>query len=286
MSDFVNKFVNQGRREGEAMGEIRGRIKAGAEAVLTVLGARGIEVPDEVRVRITGCTDLDQLEAWLRRAATVESIDDMSGLLTGSGGHAYRVVSHVEHFRGPVFRVVSDEVMTPADERIRRDYIVHIGAAGVVALDEHERVVLVRQYRHPVGRELWELPAGLCDQAGEPLHEVALRELAEEADLRAGQLDLLVDLHTTPGCSDEQIRVFLARDLSPTPEPHRRQHEEAMMKVSREPLDKAIGMVFDGRITNATAVAGLLAAARARDLGWSQLRPADTPLPTGRAPLR
>lgn len=196
-----------------------------------------------------------------------------------SDGHTYRVVSRLEHFHGPMFRVVSEEIVTPADERIRRDYMVHIGAVGVVALDEHERVVLVRQYRHPVRRELWELPAGLRDQVGEPLPALALRELAEEADLRADRLDLLIDLHTTPGCSDEQIRVFLARELSPTPVPHPREHEEATMTVSRVPLDEAIGMIFDGRITNATATAGLLAAMHARQLGWTSLRPADAPLP-------
>jgi ADP-ribose pyrophosphatase len=183
-----------------------------------------------------------------------------------------------------VFRVLSDEIVTPAQERTRRDYLVHVGAVGVVALDEHERVVLVRQYRHAVGDALWELPAGLRDKAGETLPQVALRELAEETDIQAGRLDLLVDLHTSPGCSNEQIRIFLARDLSAAPAPHPREHEEATMTVDRVALGDAIQMIFDGTITNAAAVAGLLATARARDLGWAPLRPADTPQLASRPP--
>jgi 8-oxo-dGDP phosphatase len=179
-----------------------------------------------------------------------------------------------EQFRGPVFQVLTDQVEMPDGQVVARDYLRHVGAVAVVALDEQDRVVLVRQYRHAVGRELCELPAGLVDVAGETLPELARRELAEEADLRAGRLDLLVELHTTPGCSDERIRIFLARDLSATPDPFRREYEEAAMTVSRVPLDEAIQMIFNGQISNAAAVAGLLAAARARDLGWSVLRPA------------
>ncbi|MPZ28524.1 MAG: NUDIX domain-containing protein [Micromonosporaceae bacterium] len=188
----------------------------------------------------------------------------------------YRVVRRSEPFAGRVFRVRSDEIETPAGERTRRDYLVHVGAVGVVALDEREQVVLVRQYRHALGGELWELPAGLVDVPGETLPEVAARELAEETDLTACRLDLLIDLHPSPGVSDERIRIFLARELAPAPQPHQRVHEEATMTVSRFPLDQAVGMIFDGRITNGAAVAGLLAAARARDLAWAPLRPADS----------
>jgi 8-oxo-dGDP phosphatase len=184
----------------------------------------------------------------------------------------YPVRERREQFQGRVFQVLTDQVEMPDGQVVARDYLRHVGAVAVVALDEQGRVVLVRQYRHAVGRELWELPAGLVDVAGETLPELAYRELAEEADLRAGRLDLLVELLTTPGYSNERIRIFLARDLSPTPAPYHREYEEATMTVSRVPLDDAIQMIFDGRISNAAAVAGLLAAARARDAGWASLR--------------
>ncbi|ASW57622.1 ADP-ribose pyrophosphatase [Plantactinospora sp. KBS50] len=160
-----------------------------------------------------------------------------------------------------------------------RDYVRHVGSVGVVALDERGQVVLIRQYRHPVGRIMWELPAGLVDVAGEDLAAAAGRELAEEADLLAGRLDTLVDLHTSPGFSDEAIRIFLARELSEVPPDrrHDRRDEEAELSVVRLPLERAVAMVLSGEITNAACVAGVLAAARARDADWAPLRPSDAP---------
>ena len=135
-------------------------------------------------------------------------------------------------FRGPVFTVYTDEVLMPGGRYVNRDYIAHIGAVGVVALDDADRVVLVQQYRHPVGARLWELPAGLIDVAGEDLVDAAARELAEEADLVAARTGtMLLDVHTTPGSSNEIIRLFLARGLSPVPAADRyaRVGEEAEM---------------------------------------------------------
>lgn len=194
--------------------------------------------------------------------------------MTQQQEHEYTVRSRTEHFAGPVFSVVTDEVEMPGGVVVNRDYLRHIGAVAVVPIAADGQVVLVRQYRHPVQRLLWELPAGLVDVAGESLPEVAARELAEETDLVADRLDFLIDLHTSPGCSDEWIRIFLGRDLLPAPQAHAREHEEATMTVARFPLDQAVSMVFDGQITNAACVAGLLAAARARDNGWVELRPA------------
>ena len=132
---------------------------------------------------------------------------------------------------------------------------------------------------HPVGKDLWELPAGLCDVHGEDLLVTAGRELAEEADTTAARFDLLVDLHTSPGFSAETIRIYLARELSPVPddERHTREDEEADIEIAWVELDEALAMILRGEITNAAAVGGLLAAARARDDGWATLRPADTP---------
>ncbi|MBL7261546.1 NUDIX hydrolase [Actinoplanes sp. LDG1-01] len=156
-----------------------------------------------------------------------------------------------------------------------RDVVQNKGAVGVVALDEVGRVVLIKQYRHAVGRRLWELPAGLRDVEGEDLSRTAARELAEEADLEAGQYHLLIDLFTSPGFADETIRIFLARDLTPVHSSFERTDEEADIEVAWIDLDEAVAMVFRGEITNAAAVGGLLAAARARDEGWATLRPAN-----------
>lgn len=177
-------------------------------------------------------------------------------------GFDYRVVSSTERFHGRVFDVVTDTVEMPGGQTAPRDYIRHVGAVGVVALDDENRVVLVRQYRVPVRAYLWELPAGLVDVAGEDPATTAVRELAEEADLTAGRVEHLVDLHTTPGCSNEMIRIYLATELREVPEAHRhdRHDEEQEIEVRRLPLADAIKMIFRGEITNGPAVAGLLAA--------------------------
>lgn len=193
----------------------------------------------------------------------------------------YRVRGSTERFANKVFRLVSDEVEMPGDGTAVRDYLKHIGAVGVVVIDTpegaaEEHVLLLRQYRHPVRQVMWELPAGLTDVPGEPPLDTARRELAEEADLTAATWYRLVELHTTPGCSDELIRLFLARDVAEVPaaERHHRTDEEAELTTEWVPLAKAVGMVLAGEVTNAACVAGVLAAARARDAGWESLRPA------------
>ncbi|KXK58613.1 ADP-ribose pyrophosphatase [Micromonospora rosaria] len=195
--------------------------------------------------------------------------------------HRYELRARQERYAGRIFTVLSDEVTMPGGGTANRDWVRHVGAVAVVALDAAAQVVLVRQYRHPVGRHLWELPAGLTDVEGEDLPAAALRELAEEVDLTAGRLDLLVDMNSSPGFTNELVRIFLARDLAEVPadKRHQRHDEEADMQVVRLDLDEAVRMVLAGEITNAACVAGLLATVRARDTGWSVLRRADAPLP-------
>ena len=194
---------------------------------------------------------------------------------------SFEVVDSTERFSGNVITVVSDEVTMPDGGTAVRDYIRHIGAVGAVAVDPDGRVLLVRQYRHPVRRMLWELPAGLLDVKGEPALDTAKRELWEEADLRAATWHVLVDLLPTPGCSDEAIRLFLARDVTDVPhaERHTRTAEEHTMTVEWVPVQTAVEWVFAGEIENAACVAGVLAAARAHASGYTGLRPADAPWP-------
>jgi len=195
---------------------------------------------------------------------------------------SYRVRARHERFRGRVFTVYTDEVAMPGGGYADRDYAVHVGAVAVAAVDDDDRLVLVRQYRHPVGRDMCELPAGLIDQEGEELPHAAARELAEEADLTARHWHLLLDLHSSPGFSNEVVRIFLARGLAEVAEAdrHEREHEEAGLVSGRVPLDEAVAMVLRGEITNGIAVAGVLAAARLRDTGWpAPVRPLDDGLP-------
>jgi len=178
---------------------------------------------------------------------------------------------------GMVWDLVRDTVDLGEAGVVRREYVRHPGAVAVLALDEADRVLLVRQYRHPVGAELWELPAGLLDVPGEDHVHAAARELAEEADLVAGRWWHLVDYLASPGGSDEVVRVFLARDLTDVPlaDRHVRQAEEHGMLAERVPLDEAVTAVLEGRVHNPSAVVGVLAAAAARARGWTGLREAE-----------
>lgn len=164
----------------------------------------------------------------------------------------------------------------PGGSTSQRDVTELPGAVAVVALDEQRRVVLVRQYRHPVGRRLWEVPAGLLDNATESAQEAGERELAEEAGLRAGRWDTLVDMLTTPGMSDETVRVLLARELRPISMNERAPgvDEEAELEVMRVSLDDAVDRAYAGDLENGITVCALLAAdaaLRRRHV----LRPAD-----------
>jgi 8-oxo-dGTP pyrophosphatase MutT (NUDIX family) len=172
----------------------------------------------------------------------------------------YPVLATERIFDGRVISLRTDEVRMSDGSISRREVVEHPGAVAVVALDEDDNVVLVNQYRHPVGARLDELPAGLLDVVGEPLLDAAKRELFEEAGLTAELWWTLLTLHTSPGMSEERITVFLARGLRPAQEKFEPEHEELTMTVSRRPLAQAVLDVLSGAITNAVAVAGLLAA--------------------------
>ncbi|HVF05872.1 MAG TPA: NUDIX hydrolase [Frankiaceae bacterium] len=175
---------------------------------------------------------------------------------------AYEVVASVERFSGKIVSVRTDTVRMPGGGTGDRDVVVHPGAVGAVAVDDDLRVLLIRQYRHPVGGYLWEVPAGIRDVDGEDPADTARRELHEETGWAAGSWRHLFTGHPTPGGSTERFEVFLARDLREAcdrPEVH---GEEQDIEVRWVPLAEACEWVLDGRITNAMCATGVLAAAR------------------------
>jgi 8-oxo-dGTP pyrophosphatase MutT (NUDIX family) len=188
----------------------------------------------------------------------------------------FRVLATRPVYDGRIISLRLDTVTMPGGGDSVLDVVHHPGAVAVVALDGEDRVLLVRQYRHPVGKHLWELPAGLRDADGEAPLETAKRELAEEALLAAEQWSLLTTIYSSPGFCDEQVLIYLAEQLSDVarPEGFVVEHEEADMTLERVPLRDAVQRVFDGDIRNASAVAGILAAAQRR-VGTPRLRPVD-----------
>jgi 8-oxo-dGTP pyrophosphatase MutT (NUDIX family) len=184
-------------------------------------------------------------------------------------------------YSGRIWDVRRDVVDLGAAGEVTREYVDHPGAVAILALDDQERVALVHQYRHPVGMTLWELPAGLLDVKGESPAAAAARELAEEADLRAGRWHTLIDWTNSPGGMSEVLRCFLARDLSEVPdaERHVREAEEHEMPLAWFPLEEVRDAILAGDLHNPSLVVGVLAACAARDAGWTTLRPADAPWP-------
>lgn len=189
--------------------------------------------------------------------------------------------SEVVYQTGRVIAVRRDQVVPPTGgEPFVRDVVVHPGAVGVVALDEDNRMLLVRQYRHPVGYRLLEPPAGLLDVQGEAYRLGAERELWEEAATKAADWRVLVDAFTSPGLTNEALRIFLARDLSEANEVYDRLHEEADMETVWAPLADVVKAVLAGDLHNPTLVMGSLAAWTALNGdGFDSLRPADVPWP-------
>jgi 8-oxo-dGDP phosphatase len=190
------------------------------------------------------------------------------------------VVSSAEMFRGRLVTVRTDKVRMPDDELAEREVVIHPGAVAVLALDGAHQVLLIRQYRHPVGRLLWEIPAGLRDVAGESPWASAQRELLEEAGYRARDWRLLADYYSSPGFSTERLRIFLARDLEAVPAAERHfvpRDEEAHLLLAWLSLDEAVRKVFAGELHNGPAVLAIMAGYAARSEGFDRLRPADAP---------
>jgi 8-oxo-dGDP phosphatase len=190
------------------------------------------------------------------------------------------VVSSAELVRSRMVTLRTDKVRFPDNSLAEREVVIHPGAVGVLALDDADRVLMIRQYRHPVGRLLWEIPAGLRDVRGEAPWRTAQRELAEEAGYRARDWHALIDYFSSPGYSTERLRIFLARDLEIIPEAERDfvpEHEEAQLLADWVPLAEAVRLVLAGELHNGPAAAGVLAGYAARLEGFAGLRPADAP---------
>ncbi|GAA1182171.1 NUDIX hydrolase [Ornithinimicrobium humiphilum] len=179
------------------------------------------------------------------------------------------VLSREVAFAGRVWDVLTERVDLGDAGVAVRDFLEHPGAVAVLAVREDRgepEILVLRQYRHPVGAEDWELPAGLLDVEGEPPVEAARRELAEEADLRAEEWEELLTLTPSPGSLGERITVFVATGLSDVPEDerHEREHEEAGMPVGWISLSDAVSAILAGQVHNGPMLVAVLALAARR----------------------
>lgn len=215
----------------------------------------------------------------MTETSKVESSKAESSTVTpnaGAGNHEFRTVDSEDVYQGRVMALRVDRVAMPGGAVATREVVEHPGAVVVVPLDAEDRVVMIHQYRHPLARRLWELPAGLLDVAGEDPLLSAQRELAEEVGLAATDWSVLVEVAASPGFTDEVGRIYLARGLSEVDRLNAEFDEEADLVIERIPLAEAVRKVLAGEIVNAGAIAGVLAT-QAVLSGAAESRPTDAP---------
>ncbi|MGN6446382.1 NUDIX domain-containing protein [Amnibacterium sp.] len=188
---------------------------------------------------------------------------------------SYRLTDDTLLHHGRVWDVAR-ETFDYRGTEITREVIRHPGAVAILALDDEERVLLIRQYRHPTRARAWEIPAGLLDMDGEAPLAAAQRELAEEADLAAERWNVLADFQNSPGGSDETIRVYLARGVSSVPA-FARHDEEADIETRWVPLDDVVDAVLARRVQSPSLVVGALAAVASRARDWATRAPGAEP---------
>jgi ADP-ribose pyrophosphatase len=164
-------------------------------------------------------------------------------------------------YRGRVLNLRVDELDVEGGRSVRREVVEHPGAVTILAFDDQERLLLVRQYRHPVGRDLLELPAGTLDPGDDP-ESCALRELQEETGYRPGRLERLGGFYLAPGYCTEYQNVFLATGLT---ESRLAPDEDERIELVPLPLEETLRMVEAGEIEDAKTVAALLLYLRWRD---------------------
>lgn len=161
-------------------------------------------------------------------------------------------------FKGRIINLRVDTVRLPNGKTSTREVVEYAGAVTIAALDDQQQVLLVRQYRYAVGRELVELPAGKLEPGEDPL-ECARRELTEETGYRAREWRPLLRFYSTPGFTSEHMHLFLASELE---QGEQAPDEDEFVEVLKVPLDEALRMVDRGEICDSKSIVGLLAASR------------------------
>jgi ADP-ribose pyrophosphatase len=168
-----------------------------------------------------------------------------------------RVLSSKPVYRGPLFRVTTDQVLEPSGIRVRRDVVRHSGSVVILAIDENSaspRILLEKQYRHAAGKFLYELPAGRVDK-GENEFQAAKRELLEETGYSAKSWKRILRFWASPGFVAEAMSLYLARHLKPG---RAQPEDDEVIEMKLVPLKKAVAMVMTGIIQDAKTIVGVL----------------------------
>ncbi len=159
-------------------------------------------------------------------------------------------------FKGRAFAIRRDYMKTPNGRETIIDIVEHSGSVVLVPIDNDGNMLFVRQYRHPAGKDLLELPAGTRD-GDEPHEQCAAREIREETGMEAGKLQKVGEFFLAPGYSSEFMVVFLATQLKDNPlDPD----DDEFLQVEKIPVKKVIEMAEEGKVPDAKSLAALLLA--------------------------
>ncbi len=165
-----------------------------------------------------------------------------------------KTLSSAEIYNGKIIHVRRDEVELPGGSHTVREVVSHNGGVGIVALDEEDNVLLVRQYRYPVGQELIEIPAGTLKKGEDPM-VCGLRELKEETGATAGRFTSLGSILCSPGFCNQRLYLYLAEDLSFG---ELKLDDDEFLSGFRMPLTELVERVMSGEIDDCKTVAGVL----------------------------
>ena len=167
-----------------------------------------------------------------------------------------KIISSENHFQGKVFNVRTDKVLLDLGFETNIDIVEHKPAVSIVPIDENERLVMVRQYRHPASRNLLEIPAGIIED-GETPEQTALRELQEETGYTSKSLRLMTGFWSSPGFTNEYMYTYIAKDLIESKLP---QDEDEDISIEKIPLDQVERLIKFGEIEDAKSIASILMA--------------------------
>jgi len=190
----------------------------------------------------------------------MSNYEQSSPFSVGGNGLVETTLSSDHLYQGKILNLRCDTVRLVNGHQASREVVEHVDSAAAVPLLDDGRVVLVEQWRYPVGRALLEIPAGIVEPGEQPA-EAMRRELTEETGYAAGRLELLFSTYLAPGYSQELIHIFLAQDLQPAegvPD------DDEIIRVKKVPFEDAVAACLRGKLTDAKTVAGLLAVAAHR----------------------
>jgi len=167
----------------------------------------------------------------------------------------HRVNRELVH-KGKVIELYKDFVEIPNGEVVQWDFIKHKGAAAVVPVTEEGKILMVRQYRNAIDRFTVEIPAGGRNTVDEPMRDCAARELEEETGFKSDDLEFLISLRTAVAFCNEQIDVYVARNLEKTCQ---NLDEDEFVDVEEYDIEELCKMIYEGTIQDAKTISSLLA---------------------------